>query len=446
MEQEPLVRTVSQLTRSIRDTLEGEFGTVWVEGEISNHRLQSSGHQYFTLKDAGAQISCVFFRGMAGRSRVQLDNGLQIQVQGDVSVYEPRGQYQLVVKKVQAKGQGALQAQFEALKRRLHEEGLFDEDRKQPIPTFPSTVALVTSPTGAAIRDMIQVLTRRAPWVRILVYPVKVQGPGAAEEIANALNRLNDPVELGIPSPDTIVVGRGGGSLEDLWAFNEEVVARAIDASAIPVISAVGHEIDFSISDFVADLRAPTPSAAAELLAPDSADLNRQLASLDVQLQQRIRNRLDRSQQILDLTAGGPLTHVPERLLMQAEQQIDEMQDLLDDRVQLRLQRLTDDLVEARQVLEANHPKVLLAEAGHRFSNVQTALQSAVQRRLERTESKLDHQSALLRSLGPESILRRGFSYTIGTDGKVLKNADQVKTGDRLTTRLAEGELKSIAE
>ena len=330
MEDETQVRTVSELTRSIRETLEGEFGTVWVEGEISNHRLQSSGHQYFTLKDAGAQISCVFFRGMASRSRVQLDNGQQIQVQGDISVYEPRGQYQLVVKRVQAKGQGALQAQFEALKRRLHEEGLFDEERKVPIPTFPSVVALVTSPTGAAIRDMIHVLTRRAPWVRVLVYPVKVQGPGAAEEIAAAVTRLNGWKALGIPCPDTIVVGRGGGSLEDLWAFNEEAVARAIASSTIPVVSAVGHEIDFTISDFVSDLRAPTPSAAAELLAPDSADLRRQLNSFDTLMQQRIRIRLDRGQQVLDLTASGPLTHVPERLLMQADQEIDEMQDTLE--------------------------------------------------------------------------------------------------------------------
>ena len=446
MEDETQVRTVSELTRSIRETLEGQFGTVWVEGEISNHRLQSSGHQYFTLKDAGAQISCVFFRGMASRSRVQLDNGQQVQVQGDISVYEPRGQYQLVVKRVQAKGQGALQAQFEALKRRLHEEGLFDEERKVPIPTFPSVVALVTSPTGAAIRDMIHVLTRRAPWVRVLVYPVKVQGPGAAEEIAAAVTRLNGWKALGIPCPDTIVVGRGGGSLEDLWAFNEEAVARAISASTIPVVSAVGHEIDFAISDFVADLRAPTPSAAAELLAPDSADLRRQLNSLDTLMQQRIRIRLDRGQQILDLTASGPLTHVPERLLMQADQEIDEMQDTLDDRMQSRLQELSDGLVEARQILEAKHPRVLLTEAGHRFSRASENLASAAQRRIERTTSLLDHQAALLRSLGPEAVLRRGFSYTMDADGKVLKTATDVKPGDRLTTRLADGELSSIAE
>ncbi len=234
MDDETQVRSVSELTRAIRNTLEGEFGTVWVEGEISNHRLQDSGHHYFTLKD------------MAARSRVRLEDGLQLQVQGDLSVYEPRGQYQLVVKSVQAKGKGSLQAQFEALKRKLFEEGLFDEERKKLVPAFPSVVALVTSPTGAAIRDMLNVLTRRAPWVRVLVYPVKVQGAGAAEEIAAALEKLNSAEKLGLPVPDTIVVGRGGGSLEDLWAFNEEIVARAIAASEIPVVSAVGHEIDFA--------------------------------------------------------------------------------------------------------------------------------------------------------------------------------------------------------
>lgn len=446
MDEETQVRTVSELTRAIRNTLESGFGTVWVEGEISNHRLQSSGHHYFTLKDSGAQISCVFFRGMAARSRVRLEDGLQLQVQGELSVYEPRGQYQLVVKSVQAKGQGSLQAQFEALKRKLFEEGLFDEERKRPIPAFPSVVALVTSPTGAAIRDMLNVLTRRAPWVRVLVYPVKVQGAGAAEEIAAALEKLNSAENLGLPVPDTIVVGRGGGSLEDLWAFNEEIVARAIAASKIPVVSAVGHEIDFAISDFVADLRAPTPSAAAELLAPDQAELRRRFESLDARLRQRIRGHLDRTQQVVELLARGPLTTTPERLLMRAEQEVDEWQNALEERAEDRLRELEGRLTEFAQTLERRHPRLLLAEAGHRFSRTGEALRSALDRRLERITSRIDQRAAILRNLGPEAVLKRGFSFTMRPDGRVIQKASEVNPGDRLRTRLADGEIESVAE
>jgi exodeoxyribonuclease VII large subunit len=242
------VLTVTQLTRRVRGVLESEIGQVWVEGEISNYRLQSSGHHYFTLKDEGAQISCVMFRGAALRMSTRLGDGVQVQVLGELSVYEPRGQYQLVVKLVQPKGMGVLQARFEALKRKLASEGLFDEGLKQALPKFPATIAMVTSPTGAAIRDMLNILSRRAPWVRLLVLPVRVQGNGAEHEIAAAINALNRAEMLGIPKPDVMIVGRGGGSLEDLWNFNEEVVARAIFASRIPVISAVGHEIDFTIS------------------------------------------------------------------------------------------------------------------------------------------------------------------------------------------------------
>ncbi|MEY4484970.1 MAG: hypothetical protein RL693_2422, partial [Verrucomicrobiota bacterium] len=233
------ILSVSQLTRKIRSLLEGQIGEVWVEGEISNHRLQSSGHQYFTLKDEGAQLSCVLFRNASARM-APLRDGQQVQVFGELTVYEQRGNYQIIVRAVQPKGLGSLQARFEALKQKLHAEGLFDPEWKKPIPRFPRTVALVTSPTGAAIRDMINILTRRAPWLRVLVFPVRVQGQGAEKEIARAIELLNQAEDIGLPVPDTIVVGRGGGSLEDLWNFNEEIVARAIFASEIPIISAVG--------------------------------------------------------------------------------------------------------------------------------------------------------------------------------------------------------------
>ncbi|HEY1083261.1 MAG TPA: exodeoxyribonuclease VII large subunit, partial [Prosthecobacter sp.] len=290
------VLSVTELTREIREVLEGRIGTVWVEGEISNHRLQSSGHQYFTLKDAGSQLSCVMFRG-AARSSVRLADGAQVQVQGEITVYELRGQYQMVVRQVQMRGQGGLQARFEALKRKLYDEGLFAPEAKKSIPKFPRTVALVTSPTGAAIQDMLNILTRRAPWLQVVVYPVRVQGTGVERETIRALEVLNAAQDHGLPVPDTIVIGRGGGSIEDLWAYNEETLARAIYASRIPVISAVGHEIDFTIADFVADLRAPTPSAAAELLAPDVAELRRHLDVAGRRLGQLVEARLSSHEQ-----------------------------------------------------------------------------------------------------------------------------------------------------
>src|SRR5438876_7468698 len=270
------VFTVSELTRSIRGTLETKFSAVWVQGEISNYKLHPSGHQYFTLKDQRAQISCVIWRDTIAPPRQPLVDGTQVQVYGTVSVYETRGQYHLNVQILQPRGVGVLQAKFEALKRKLEAEGLFAPERKRPLPKFPRRIGIITSPTGAAIRDMLNVLRRRAPWLQILINPVRVQGTGAAQEIAVAIRELAVPNVNWHPL-DLIVVTRGGGSIEDLWEFNEEIVARAIFHSAVPIVSAVGHEIDFTICDFVADLRAPTPSAAAELIVPDIIDLQRRI-------------------------------------------------------------------------------------------------------------------------------------------------------------------------
>src|SRR5213596_1365407 len=270
------VFTVTEQTRSIRGTLETKFGAVWVQGEISNYKLHPSGHQYFTLKDQRAQISCVVWRDTMLPPRQPLLDGAQVQVYGTVTVFEARGQYQLNVQILQPRGVGVLQAKFEALKRKLEAEGLFAPERKRALQKFPRRIGIVTSPSGAAIRDMLNVLRRRAPWLQILISPVRVQGTGAAQEIAVAIRELATPNEA-FASVDLIVITRGGGSMEDLWEFNEEIVARAIFHSAVPIVSAVGHEIDFTISDFVADLRAPTPSAAAELIVPDVADLRRNL-------------------------------------------------------------------------------------------------------------------------------------------------------------------------
>src|SRR6059036_4008150 len=293
------VFTVSELTRNIRGVLETKFGAVWVQGEISNYKLHPSGHQYFTLKDQRAQIACVIWRDAMSPPRQPLVDGAQVQVYGTVTIFEARGQYQLNVQILQPRGVGLLQAKFEALKRKLQAEGLFAPERKRPLPKFPRQIGIVTSPTGAAIRDILNVLRRRAPWLQIVINPVRVQGTGAAQEIAVAIRELALPNQAFAPV-DLIVVTRGGGSIEDLWEFNEEIVARAVFHSKIPIVSAVGHEIDFTICDFVADLRTPTPSAAAELIVPDVVDLRRQFAACARVLGRELLNRVRDAQQRLD--------------------------------------------------------------------------------------------------------------------------------------------------
>src|SRR2546429_657177 len=300
------VFTVTELTRSIRGTLETKFPAVWVQGEISNYKLHPSGHQYFTLKDQRAQISCVIWRDTMLPPRQRLADGAQVQVYGTVTVFEARGQYQLNIQIIQPRGVGLLQAKFEALKRKLEAEGLFAAERKRSLPRFPRRIGIVTSASGAAIRDMLNVLRRRAPWLQILINPVRVQGAGAAQEIAIAIRELAMPNEAFAPV-DLIVVTRGGGSIEDLWEFNEEIVARAIFHCAVPIVSAVGHEIDFTICDFVADLRAPTPSAAAELIVPDIIDLQRRIDGCARGLARQFLNRVRAAQQ--QLYHAHPIFH-----------------------------------------------------------------------------------------------------------------------------------------
>src|SRR5215469_10156210 len=291
--------TVFELTRNIRAALETKFGAVWVQGEISNYKLHPSGHQYFTLKDQRAQISCVIWRDTMLPQRQALADGGQVQVYGTVTVFEARGQYQLNVQVIQPRGVGILQAKFEALKRKLEAEGLFDPARKRPLPKFPKRIGIVTSPSGAAIRDILNVLRRRAPWLQILISPVRVQGTGAAQEIAVAIRDLATPNESFAPI-DLIVVTRGGGSIEDLWEFNEEIVARTIASVEVPIVSAVGHEIDFTICDFVADLRAPTPSAAGGVIVRVVVDVVRDLEGWTRRLGRELLNRMRDAQQRLD--------------------------------------------------------------------------------------------------------------------------------------------------
>src|SRR5881227_3476553 len=322
------VLTVAELTRAIRGTLETKFGAVWVQGEISNYKKLPSGHQYFTLKDSRAAISCVIFRSAMISLRQPLADGAQVQVYGNVSVFEARGQYQLSVEIVQPRGIGLLQAKFEALKRKLEAEGLFGPARKKPLPKFPKRIGIITSPSGAAIRDILNILRRRARGIEILINPVRVQGTGAAAEIASAINELSNPSVIW-PPIDLIVIARGGGSIEDLWEFNEEIVARAIAAALVPIVSAVGHEIDFTIADFVADLRAPTPSAAAELIVPAAAELDRRVNELTLCLHRCWQSFIAREQTRLRLFSDRAVSRELLRRMQEGKQTLDWKREML---------------------------------------------------------------------------------------------------------------------
>ena len=312
---EPKIHSVTELTRRIRELIERDIGEAWVQGAVFNYRRQTSGHHYFTLKDDSCQLPCVLFSRATAASlpSVKLADGLKVQVFGALSVYEPRGQYQMLVRLIEGRGQGSLQAKFEALKQKLAAEGLFDARRKRPLPRFPRRVGLVTSPTGAAIRDFLKVLHRRDPGIEVLINPVRVQGRGASLEIAWAIRDFAESSKIGLPDVEVIIVARGGGSIEDLWEFNEEVVARAIVASSIPVLSAIGHEVDFTIADFVADLRAPTPSVAAEILAAERIEVLTRLRQSFSRLKRACSNRLQLLTARLDAHRRSVLFREPAR-------------------------------------------------------------------------------------------------------------------------------------
>ena len=436
------VLTVAELTRAIRATLETKFGAVWVQGEVSNYKLHPSGHQYFTLKDQRAAIACVIFRNTLPPGAPAIADGAQVQVYGNVSVFEARGQYQLSVQILQTRGAGLLQARFEALKRKLEAEGLFAPARKRVLPRFPKRIGIVTSPSGAAIRDMLNVLRRRAPNVRVLISPVRVQGSGAAAEIATALNELAAPNPLW-ESIDVIVLTRGGGSIEDLWEFNEEIVARAIFHSAIPVVSAVGHEIDFTIADFVADLRAPTPSAAAELIVSDSAEIGRRVNELANCLQKYLRNFLQQSQTRLRFLSERTLARELMQRLREAQQRLDLTTESL-------LRRLRQFAVDSRaalsghaQSLKAHDPRRELLVRRNQGSDLLRRIATQAPRYLQTAQERFHRVEGILRVLGPEATLRRGYSITSDLEGKVIQSVAAVRPKAKIRTRVADGEFES---
>jgi len=434
----PRVLTVAELTRSIRGLLETRFSAVWVQGEISNYKKHPSGHQYFTLKDQRAAIACVIFRNTLPLFPTPLTDGLQVQVYGQVTVFEARGQYQLSVQILQTRGLGLLQAKFEALKRKLEAEGLFEVARKRPLPKFPRRIGIVTSPSGAAIQDMLNILRRRAPHVHILINPVRVQGSGAAVEIATAIREMAAPNSAWQPL-DVIVVARGGGSMEDLWEFNEEAVARAIFESTVPIVSSVGHEIDFTVADFVADLRAPTPSAAAELIVPNSVELNRRVLELATCLDRCLRNFLSQSRARLSFLSERTLVRELGNRMNAAQQELDLAKEALLRQVDQKLTIARATLLSASQQLKAHHPGRKLLALRNSITELHRRLIALPRRLLVNAQQRFRRADGILRVLGPDATLQRGYSITTDLNGKVIRSTANLAVKSEILTLLTGG-------
>jgi exodeoxyribonuclease VII large subunit len=439
--QERRALSVSELTARIKISLEGQFGEVMVEGEISNYRRHSSGHWYFTLKDEGAMLRCASFRMQNRFIRFTPEDGLSVRAHGRLSLYEARGEYQLIVEFMEPVGIGSLQLAFEQLKSRLAREGLFDLERKRQLPLLPRCIGVVTSPTGAAIHDIIRVIRRRDEGVNIVLAPARVQGDGAGEEIARAIELLNERDDV-----DVIIVGRGGGSIEDLWCFNEEPVARAIFNSRKPVISAVGHETDFTIADFVADLRASTPSAAAEIVTMVRDELLARVAGLVEDLSNAIRyNLIEARNRLSELESSRAFDQVPLRIKTTA-QAFDEaaysMQSAIKEIIKRDRARLARTLLRLR---DADIRRSLVSKRG-RLSLLEAKLSAAMRILAERKGERLSVAAGKLGSLSPLAVLARGYAIAFGERGQIIKRASDIKRGERVRVRLAEGEIDCLKD
>ncbi|MBU3665084.1 MAG: exodeoxyribonuclease VII large subunit [Chthoniobacterales bacterium] len=437
--------TVSRLNREVRTCLEGKMGTVWVEGEISNLRLQPSGHRYFSLKDATAQVSCVMFRGSTSAAP-DLRDGMHVEATGDVTLYEARGQYQIVVRRMQARGAGELEARLRALQEKLRAEGLFEQSRKKALPPHPVRVGVVTSPAGAAIRDFLHVLRRRAPHIEVFIAPVRVQGAGAAREIAGAIGGFGDTAHSGFPDVDVIVVTRGGGSLEDLWEFNEECVARAIAASSIPVISAVGHETDVTTSDLAADVRAPTPSAAAEILSADRTATLERLALLLRRLGREAAAHLVSARSRLANRTVSGVFQLPARRIADLSQTTDDLRDRAELAVSSRMLLLREAWQRARAVLRARSPSAQVSATRSRLSELQSRQIRAAASGLSRRSGEHARHVHALGILGPRQTLARGFTITMDARHQPLVSAAEAARETEIVTLFADGEIKSTPQ
>ena len=436
--QSPAIFTVSRLNQTVRLLLEREVGQVWISGEISNFTQPASGHWYFTLKDDTAQVRCAMFRNSNRRVTFRPQHGQQILVRASITLYEPRGEYQIIVESMQPAGEGLLQQKYEQLKAKLAAEGLFDQQSKQPLPSPAHCVGVITSKTGAALHDILHVLKRRDPSLPVVIYPTAVQGEDAPGQIVRAIALANSRKEC-----DVLIVGRGGGSLEDLWSFNDERVARAIFASQIPIVSAVGHETDVTIADFVADLRAPTPSAAAEMVSRNQLELLRQLQSG----QQRLEMAMD--YYLANLTRR--FTQLEHRLQQQHPQLRLARQQTVLERLRQRMTYAMDNQLKRSgqrqqrmtQRLNQHSPQPRIHRAQNRVQQLEYRLAQLMSARLSATRERFGNAMTHLDAVSPLATLARGYSVTTATDGNVLKQTKQVKAGDVLTTRLVDGWVES---
>lgn len=436
---ERVIYSVSRLNREAKLLLESGLPPLWVEGEISNFSRPSSGHWYLTLKDQGAQVRCAMFRQANLRVRLTPRDGLQILARVRVSLYETRGEYQLIIDHLEEAGEGQLRRRFDELKARLAAEGLFDTSLKRPLPRLPRRIGVITSPTGAAIRDILHILQRRFPAVPVLLYPVPVQGQGAAAEIAGALAMANERLET-----DLLIVGRGGGSLEDLWPFNEEIVARAIRASKIPVVTGIGHEVDFTIADLAADMRAPTPSGAAELAVPDRAEWLRALMQTASRLERCMRQSLDQRQvQLSNITRRLEHTH-PRTRLRERAQRLDELELRLRRALERPLERQHERLTWITTRLHNAHPAHRLRAARSRLEEMTPRLRITMERMLALSRGRLNAATRTLQAVSPLATLDRGYAIVTRADQKILRTINDTTTGQALTIRTTDGEINAI--
>ncbi len=433
------IYTVSQLNRETSQLLGEHFLTVLVEGELSNLSTPASGHMYFSLKDANAQIRCALFKNQQRRLGFRPENGKQVIVTAEVSLYEPRGDYQLIVEQLEEAGDGALRRAFDALKFKLSAEGLFDAANKRSLPALPNTIGVITSPSGAAIRDILTVLQRRFAAIPVIIYPAAVQGSNAQHEIANAIATANK-----LKQCDVIILARGGGSLEDLWAFNEEKVARAIHASTIPIISGIGHETDFTIADFVADLRAATPSAAAEHASPDQQQWLARFIYLEARLQQQLQRKLQQKQQTLDWIGKRLQQQHPGQRLARNRQRMTELEARLQHSMHTRLRRHAGTLEAKMAKLWQHTPAITINRYQQRNHYLSQRLITAGQRRLEQLNQRLLNASQTLHAVSPLATLNRGYTLTLLLpSGQIIRSSAQLRPGDLVQTRLAQGQFVS---
>lgn len=434
--------SVSELNRSARNLLEQGIAKLWVEGEISNIARPASGHVYFSLKDEAAQLRCAWFRQRQRGPTINVKNGDKILAFGQISIYEARGDYQFIIDQVEPAGEGELRRRFEALKKKLQAEGLFDEDRKRSLVQLPARIGVITSPSGAAVRDILTVLRRRFPAVPVVVYPAAVQGTAAAPELVAALDAANRRMEC-----DVLIIGRGGGSLEDLWPFNEEVVARSIHASAIPVVSAVGHEVDFTIADFVADLRAPTPSGAAELVVPDQAEWLRVINRMATRFARLGQRYLDDNSQALDWLQRRLLQSSPATTLARQAAWLQNLRQVLEGVIRHDSAQRTQALERSQARLLQASPALRVQRLLSRLGLLRQQLQNAAAKQLNGLRNRLEIADRTLHSVSPLATLERGYAIVTEQDsGRVLTDAGQAQLGSAITARLAKGRVHATID